>query len=200
MTSKPENISNEVLSRIAEGDERALRTLYDEYYRSLLYFAEGLIHNRVQAEDIVIVAFTKYWERRRDFYELAAVKSFLYITIRNGCYKYYHQLETRDRHLHDAQEKLMESNDYIESRIVIAEMTHQIHREIENLNPIYRDVIHLLFVEELSIKDAAAKLNITCENARKRKERAIELLRNRIISHNIHIILLFYLIKQMKMP
>lgn len=79
---------------------------------------------------------------------------------------------------------------FAESRMVIAEMVHQIYKEVHHLNPKYRDVIRLLFVEERSIREAADLLQITPENVRKRKERAVELLRDRIVRNNLSPLLL----------
>lgn len=185
----------DLLTRLAGGDQAALRVLYDEWYLSLLYFAQSLIHQQAQAEDIVIVAFTRYWERHANFDNKAAIKSFLYTTVRNDCFKYHNQQETHARHLQAVAQQLPDA-EYAESRIVIAEIIQHIHQEIELLSPIYRDVVHLLFVEEKSIKETAEQLNITAETVRKRKERAIEMLKNRLLHHHLgHLALLYLLTK-----
>ncbi|MBN9384721.1 MAG: sigma-70 family RNA polymerase sigma factor [Chitinophagaceae bacterium] len=190
MNSIAPHITPALLLRIAEGDDKAMRILYDEFYKPLLFYAESLIHDRVQAEDIVLTAFTKYWERRASFDNVAAVRSFFYITTRNACYKHYHQLKNKDRHLKMAGDMAMEADEFAESRMVIAEMVHQLYKEVNNLSPKYRDVIQLLFVEERSIRETADLLQITPENVRKRKERAVELLRGRIVRNNLSPLLL----------
>lgn len=192
--------SPELLQQLAAGDERALHILYNECYASLLFFAENLVHQKEQAEDIVIVAFTRYWDRRQRFDSLPGIKSFLYKVVQNDCYKFYHQQQARERRLQQVQEAQMPATeDFAESRMVIAEMVQHIHREIERLNPKYRDVIYLLFVEELSVQEAAVKLQLTPENVRKRKERAIALLRNTVVRSNLSNLALFYLVLHEKM-
>ncbi|WP_262891980.1 RNA polymerase sigma factor [Filimonas zeae] len=184
-----------MLQQLSTGDERALRILYNEYYTSLVFFANSMIHDTAQAEDIVITAFTRYWDKRTQFEALAAIKAYLYTLVRNDCYKYYHREEARKKHLLAVMDTLPEEYvAYADSRMVIAEMVQQIHREIEQLNPKYRDVIYLLFVEELSIKETAYQLQISENNVRKRKERAIELLRSRIVRANLGNLVLFYLV------
>jgi RNA polymerase sigma-70 factor (ECF subfamily) len=147
------------------------------------------------------MAFTRYWNQRTQFEALAAIKAFLYTLVRNDCYRYYHREESRKRHLLQAVSALPpEDSAFAESRMIIAEMVQQIHHEIEQLSPKYRDVIFLLFVEELSVKETAEQLNITADNVRKRKERAIELLRNSIIGSNLSNLALFYLIIHTRLP
>ncbi len=165
-----------LLARLAGGDQLALRILYDEWYLQLLYFAQSLIHNQAQAEDIVIIAFTRYWERREHFHHKAAIKSFLYTTVRNDCYKYHNQQEMQSRRLQAVAAQLPDA-EFTESRIVVSEIIQHIHQEINKLNPIYRDVIYLFFVEEKTIAETAAQLNITPDNVRKRKERALSELK-----------------------
>jgi RNA polymerase sigma factor (sigma-70 family) len=181
-----------LLAGLAGGDQSALRVLYDEWYLQLLYFAQSLIHNQAQAEDIVIIAFTRYWERRTLFSDKAAIKSFLYITVRNDCYKFHNQQQTRARHLQAVAEQSPDA-EFAESRMVVAEVIQHIHQEIDKLNPIYRDVIYLLFVEEKTIAETAAQLDITPETVRKRKERALSVLKYRIIKHQLGPLALVYL-------
>lgn len=40
------------------------------------------------SKDVAQDAFIKWWNKREDFRDFAAVKSFLYITIRNQCLNY----------------------------------------------------------------------------------------------------------------
>lgn len=177
-----------------------MRLLYDALYRSLLFYAESLIHRRQPAEDIVMVAFTQYWERRIGFTSLAAVKSFLYTTVRHACYRYNAQQLTRERHAREAGQVSEADDDFAESRMLIAEMMRRIYREIEQLNPRYREVVRLLFIQELSIKEAAAALDINEDSLRKRKERAVEMLRNKVIQGKIGHLALLYLLVRQRMP
>ncbi|RXK86774.1 RNA polymerase sigma factor [Filimonas effusa] len=200
MIPAPVHIDDATLLRIADGDEGAMRLLYDALFRSLLFYAESLIHERQPAEDIVMVAFTQYWERRRGFTALAAVKSFLYTAVRHACYRHNTQLLTREQHARETRRVSDMDDDFAESRMLIAEMTGRIYREIEQLNPRYREVVRLLFMQELSVKEAAAALNITEDNLRKRKERALEMLRNRVIQGKIGHLALLYLLLRQRMP
>jgi RNA polymerase sigma-70 factor (ECF subfamily) len=188
------------LFRIADGDETAMRLLYDALYKPLLFYAESLIHQRAQSEDIVMIAFTQYWERRQGFHAIAAVKAFLYTTVRHACYRYTSQQATRDQHAHEVQQASIIDNDFAESRMLIAEMIGSIYQQIEQLNPKYREVVRLLFVQELGIKEAAVALDISEDNLRKRKERAIEMLRNKVIQGKIGQMALFYLLIRQRMP
>lgn len=177
-----------------------MRLLYETLYKPLLFYAESLIHERTPAEDIIMVAFTQYWERRQGFQAMAAAKAFLYTTVRHACYRYLSQQQTRHQHAIEAQHTPEADLDVADSRMMIAEMIGRIYREIEQLNPKYREVVRLLFVQELSIKEAAATLQISENNLRKRKERAVAMLRNKVIQAKIGRLALFYLLLEQRMP
>ncbi|RXK83610.1 RNA polymerase sigma factor [Filimonas effusa] len=194
MTAGVPHINESLISRIAEGDEIALRDLYQQYYQAMVFFAMKLIDNQAQAEDYVIVAFARYWERRSQFNSFHAVRSFLYKTVRNACLTWLEQQSVHARH-HDAISKTTAEREvWADSRMMLSEMVQEIHCEIENLDEKYREVITLLFLQERSIQETADILQLTTDNVRKRKERAISMLRSRVVRGNLERLLLFYII------
>ncbi|MCL2727696.1 MAG: RNA polymerase sigma-70 factor [Bacteroidales bacterium] len=64
--------------------ESDFKKLFDQYYAALCLFAENWLNNSEEAADTAQEAFIKLWERRRDFDNIYAIKSFLYTTIRNA--------------------------------------------------------------------------------------------------------------------
>src|SRR5713226_6595533 len=56
-----------LLRRVAEGDARALRRLYDRCAPSVLALALRILRNRAEAEDTLQDAFIEAWKRARTF-------------------------------------------------------------------------------------------------------------------------------------
>lgn len=73
------------LIRIQQGDEKAFRELFDEFYQALCGFAFTYLKDSVLAADVVQEGFVKFWDRKSDFATLLKVKSFLYTVVRNDC-------------------------------------------------------------------------------------------------------------------
>lgn len=170
--------NDQLIQNIASGDIEAFSQLYSQLYRPLLFFAENLIKDRVQSEDFTTSAFIAYWERKTQFASYVAVKVYMYKTVKHACYRHATQLAAQGKFNSSNAELDTLSETFIESRIIIAETLQKLRDNIEMLSPKYRDVIALLFLEECSIKEAAIRLSISEENVRKRKQRALELLRN----------------------
>ena len=57
----------EILQRIARGDSRALRTLYDLFGGKVLAVALRVLRDRADAEEIVQETFLELWRRAREF-------------------------------------------------------------------------------------------------------------------------------------
>ena len=99
MTYKRENSIGEdgVIALLREDNEKGLSVIFKKYHAGLLYFASQYLPYSQAAEDIVAESFIKIWQRRADFNSLPAIKSFLYITVKNAC---LNQLKQTNHHRH----------------------------------------------------------------------------------------------------
>ena len=70
------------------GDMKAFERLFVSLYPGLCNIANHYLNNEMLSKDVAQDAFIKWWNKREDFRDFAAVKSFLYITIRNQCLNY----------------------------------------------------------------------------------------------------------------
>ena len=77
-----------LLKHLQEGDERAFRTLFEEFYASLCLFATRYLGDREEAADVVQETFLKYWNKHTDFDDYRKIKSFLYVVVRHACLNY----------------------------------------------------------------------------------------------------------------
>ncbi|MGN6416663.1 MAG: RNA polymerase sigma factor [Pseudobacter sp.] len=165
----------ELLLRITNGDQRAFRHVFDNQLNPLCYFAEKLIGQKQDAEDMVSQAFSKLWQRHKDFSSIAGIRSFLYTTVRNQCLDYLKHkavVHAAEKHL---QPQLAAT--VIEANMYQAELIQLIWQEIRQLPEKYRSILEYSFLEELSTAEIAKRLNKTETHVRVDKSRALVLLR-----------------------
>lgn len=74
--------------KMRSGDMKAFERLFVSLYPGLCNIANHYLNNEMLSKDVAQDAFIKWWNKREDFRDFAAVKSFLYITIRNQCLNY----------------------------------------------------------------------------------------------------------------
>jgi len=69
--------------RVGEGDVAAYRTLVDRYAAKLSRFAERLLRDKSEAEDVVQETFLRVWQHARDYSPKARVTTWLHRITHN---------------------------------------------------------------------------------------------------------------------
>jgi len=179
-----------LLTAFQNGNTEAEKVLFDRFFQPLCLFADRIIDDLQLAEDIVSESFIKLIDRRQDFKALPQVKSFLYQTVHNAS---INQAITRQRHkiIHEKiryQEEQGKAGtseyEVMETEILRAELIQEIYEEIENLPDRCGQIFKMIFVEQLSTDDIAARLSINPQTVRTQKARAIQLIRTALLKKN----------------
>jgi RNA polymerase sigma-70 factor (family 1) len=177
----PLDVEIDILERFRKGDEKALAHVFKQHYKGLCYFATQLVKDEQEAEDIVAACFLKLWQRHTDFDSLLKVRNFLYIATRNACYDHLKHLKRKNAS-HDEIIQLMETNEnYIETKMIKAELLQAILLEVETLPPIRRKIFKMIYLEDLSVFEIATQLKISVDTVRVQKARALHLIRSVIL-------------------
>jgi len=176
-----------LLKEFRNGDERACRLLYTQFYRSVCYFVKNIVDNIDQAEDITSESFIKLWAYRETMVSVSQVKSFLYTSSRNAALNYLKALRVRSRSQDDLV-RTMESSaeqDHFMARMIKAQLLQHIYDEIERLPPQLHAVFKLLYVEGLTTKEIATQLDIREQSVRNAKTKALAILRHTLTKSNV---------------
>ena len=176
---------NDIISAFRQGDQEAINVVYHAHFRPLCYFARNLVNNKEEAEDIVVETFIKLLRKRNDFDSVIKIKGFLYAVTRNACLDFLKH-SRRKTASHKEIIYLMEKDeDFVQSRMIKAELLNTILEEVENLPPVRRNIFKLIFVEELSTAEIAEKLDITIDTVRVQKARALHSIRANILKKGL---------------
>jgi RNA polymerase sigma-70 factor (ECF subfamily) len=169
------------------------RVIFDLHHRSLYIFAQKLINNKEQVEDIVIDAFVKLTRRWSQGKDPANTKAFLYVVVRNACFDYLRAEQRRRTNLRDfAREQAYdhmyeqelpsstkERNDLEDAAI------QELHKEIEQLPGKCRTIFKMLFLEQKTPAEIGALLKLKPATVRSQKARAIQLLRIQLYENKV---------------
>jgi len=167
----------ELIKGLSGGDELAFRQIFDAYLEPLCFFAKKLIGVQEEAEDLVSTSFFRLWERHSSFSTLNGVRSFLYTTVKNLCLnviKHRQVVNSAQRQLSNASDT---SENYIEYRVLQAELLRLINDEMRSLPGRHRQILEWNFLEELSTAEIAGRLQLTESHVRMEKSRALVNLR-----------------------
>jgi RNA polymerase sigma-70 factor (family 1) len=169
---------NEIILQLHSDNEKGLSAIFKSYHAGLLYFASQYLPYSQAAEDIVAESFIKIWERRSDFESLPAIKSFLYITVRNACLNQIKQ-SSRYAACHEEIKYLAEKSEelYCTQKMIKAELLNQIWQDIELLPEARRKIFKMIYMEGLNTFEIASALKISVDTVRVQKARALHALR-----------------------
>ena len=74
----------QLLYSMAEGDERAYKTLFYMYYPRVRAFALGMLKNGDDADDLAQMVMMKVWLKRDLFYEVENFDSYMFRLTKNS--------------------------------------------------------------------------------------------------------------------
>ena len=155
--------------------------LYRHLYPLLLTFARKYLReSHYLAEDYVQNAILSAWRQKDMFTSIAALKSYLYNSIRNQTISLYRKEMARLRYTAGKSE---DDEDLFHGSIVEAETESILYHAINSLPATERHICELSYMENLRIIDIAKLLNISDSTVKKRKAKALTLLRTRLAAY-----------------
>ena len=180
------------MAAFKSGNPQALSYVHKLHYHPLCYFAEKLIHEKNEAEDIVAEAFIKLWRIHANFETLQNIKAFLYISTRNACFNYLKQAQRKNSIHKEILYMADERDRYVLNEMVEAEVLNEVYREIEELPTKCRRIFKMLYVEGLKSEEIAGKLNISVHTVRAQRARALQLIRVVLLKRRAVVVFLFF--------
>lgn len=171
-------ILRDVMIRLGDGEVINLRDFFDVYYPELTSFASRYISNLTVCEDIVQEVFISFWEKKRSFSNIIAVKAFFYTSIRNSCLDFIKHSKVEDRYRIQNRLEDEVSETFLEE-VIRKEAYSEIYREINKLPEMGKNVL-LLVLRDNSNEEIAGILNIAVNTVKTHKARAYKVLRKNL--------------------
>lgn len=178
-------------SRLADGDELALKLLFQQFGKRLHVFAYGILHSNEMAEEVVEDVFIQVWKLRQRVSEVENLVWYLYTTTKNLSCSYLRKYGREQPFCIDELTLPYLKVDANPEEIAISNETLQrVHLAINNLPPRCRQIFKLVKEDGLKYREVAELLEVslkTVENqvgiALKKIHAALESL----VSVNKHI-------------
>lgn len=171
-------VHTKYLKMLQVGDESGLRYFISQYGEQLRFFAYKITKNREVSEEVVSESFYKLWQGREKATSVEAIKSFLYLIIRNACYDYtgssYHKTV-------DIGEELLwntvEQRTDVLTHIIYIELIDQIVAELDKLPQQQAEVFRLSYLEGMDTQEICETLETTVSNVYYARSKSLSALR-----------------------
>ncbi|MDR0839407.1 MAG: RNA polymerase sigma factor [Oscillospiraceae bacterium] len=164
--------------RFLGGDESALDTLVSLYRESLLFFIGGYVRNLSDAEELAADVFMEFSTSAWKFKSKASVKTFLFSIGRNLACKFVraHKSDIKTAGADDVETVADETTP--EADFLKDEQSRLLHRAIKKLKAEYREVLYLLYFEDMIYREAGIVLKKSVKQIENLSRRARASLKN----------------------
>lgn len=162
-----------------DGCEAIYGRLYETYFCALCSYSHKYVRDEHVAADIVQQVFATLWKMRDRFHAEQAVRSFLYISVRNSSLNYLRSIRHRAT-LFPPDEVLPATQDDPDEQLIAAELERQLLQEIEQLPAECRRVLQLSLGGK-SYKEIGELMRIAVSTVHSQRVRAVKLLRKALV-------------------
>lgn len=182
MAIKPLPNEQELLAKIAKGDERAFTELFQGYYASLGEFVFKITESLPVTQEIVQDAFIKIWLKRTSLTELKSFSNYLFIICRNQTYNHLKKIAVARNFLVQIDQHLNENTELHDGEVAIDQYRLLIDKAIDKLPSQAKKVYLLSRHERLKHDDIAKQLGISPETVKKHVQYAVNFIKSDVKS------------------
>jgi RNA polymerase sigma-70 factor (ECF subfamily) len=173
-----------LLDLAAHGNKKAFGLLYERYLDEIYRFVYISVNDRWEAEDITENVFMKSWEQLPIIYtrdsQIDNFRAWLYRIARNLVIDFFRSKKPVVMDLELSSDEISPEKIYAENNL-----SNRLIKAIMQLEPNYRQIVVLRFINQISHKEAAQIMQLGYNNVRVLQHRALRKLRTILAEEEI---------------
>lgn len=181
-------MTEHIIRHIRKGRRNAFREVFEHHFHALCAFGYRYLGDPPAVEDMVQEAFVAFWEKRMDFDHPAAIKSFLYTSVRNKCLNHLKHEAVKKKH-EGALVYELESEQHFSRNVIEEETFRLLLEEIRKLPPASAEIM-VLALNGLKNPEIAEELGISVNTVKTQKKIAYAKLKDKLGPYSV-ILLIF---------
>ncbi len=185
-------LEQELWTRLKNGDQNALKSIYDQHYSNLCQYGLRLVTHADIVEDAIQDVFVELWKYKANLAETDSIKSYLFVCIKRKIIKL-----VKDYQKHSSNEQLEDYFDagYFEDNLISSEIVEEqnskLKQAVSKLSKRQQEVLYLKFEEGLDYEQISKIMDLKYQSVRNLVSTAI----NKIKDHlTILSVIIFYFI------
>jgi RNA polymerase sigma-70 factor (family 1) len=146
-----------------KSDQQAYAELFNRYAKSLVHFADSLIHDEQSSEEIVSDVFIRVWERRNSLDQIGNLRMYLYISVRNFSINFLRRQKRQATiSLSDLPVDTLPESDFLPNQLVeMHELLGRMKQAVDALPPKCGLIFKLSKEDGLQQKEIAELLQVS---------------------------------------
>ena len=162
------------------GDEQAFADLYEMLVRDLYSFGTTQTADTELIKDCIQDVFVKLYCHRDELGAVTNIKLYILIALKNALKDAFRKNQTHQKYI-DSYEVAEETEDSVEDKIIAEETDAAVKNMVEKFKLVLterqREIIHLRFVEELTIEEISKMLNINYQSVANSIQKSLQKIR-----------------------
>jgi RNA polymerase sigma-70 factor (ECF subfamily) len=169
----------DLMRRTARGDAVAFRALADAHLAKIMNFANRILHDRNDAEDVAQETFLRLWKDAGRYRPTARLTTWLHRIAHNLCIDRLRKRRERPTDTLDEERSSTEPGGLLDRKRVAVDVGHALSELPER----QRVAITLIHYQGLSNVEAAAVLDVSIDALESLLARARRSLRDKLLQH-----------------
>ena len=185
-------LEQELWIRLKNGDQNALKSIYDQYYSNLCQYGLRMVTHTDIVEDAIQDVFIELWKYKSNLSETDSIKSYLFVCIKRKIIKL-----VKDYQKHSSNEPIEEYFDacYYEDNLISSEIVEEqnskLKQAVSKLSKRQQEVLYLKFEEGLDYEQISKIMDLKYQSVRNLVSTAIIKIKEHL---TILSVIIFYFI------
>ena len=141
--------------RFLDGEESAFDEIMKELFHGLVFFVDRYVHDTHAAEDIAIDAFSDLIVHKHRYNFKVTLKTYLYMIGRSRALDYLKHRKVIEFTELTEEKEVSSEEKTLEEQVLTEERKRTVNAAIARLPEDMREVIHLIYFEEMTYEEAA---------------------------------------------
>ena len=156
-------IEEELVSKIAMGDQNAFKRLFHLFYERLCRFAFLILHSKEQSEEAVLDVFLNVWIKREQLVPVCNIRSYLFTAVRNQAINYNQRANPvhSQENINVYELEIEYSEPSADEVMDLALFRERLQKAFEELPKRCRLVARMHFSDQLLYKEIAEILHVS---------------------------------------
>lgn len=182
---------SQILEGLRNRDMAAFEMLYDSLSSFVMYYVQKITKDKQEAEDITVHSFSKFWEQDLSDYDtMKKVKNFILKVARNSAFSFLRKEKIKRSHEGSIIYLTKKQEDYeIERSRYFTEVLLRVYKEIDQLPKRTQEAFKLVYLNEMTSREAGQQLNISEVTVRRLCSEALQKLRAKFSEKDLQLIL-----------
>tara|TARA_X000001036_G_scaffold439194_1_gene489445 strand:+ start:1430 stop:1960 length:531 start_codon:yes stop_codon:yes gene_type:complete len=166
-----------LVSQIKARNRIAFEIIFKEYYLQLVRFAEGMLFDPKQADDIVQDLFLNLWENAQNLTIKKSIKGYLYASTRNRCLNEIQKFQIHDKNLLH-YEGILNSENLVSDNDLKEDLIKKVMVVLELLPKKMKKIVKMKYLQNKKHQEISESLSITENTVNTQLTRAKKKLRD----------------------